>query len=62
MSQTQFTIHNNTTSEVKIHLTLGAAPSCIQNIKNVPFITYGSGLQGWFNLPASTFQSYTPPS
>ena len=49
-SQTQLKIFNSTPNPVTVWITLGATKGCLQNVKDIPFITFGSGLQGSFVL------------
>lgn len=67
MSQTQLTIVNGTDEKIKLYLTLGATLGCIQDVKDIPFITGhipDNNLQGYFELDRkgkSDRVKYTPP-
>jgi hypothetical protein len=51
---TQLQIINATDTPVVVWITLGATPGCLQNIKQIPFITDSTApLQGWFTLGAN---------
>lgn len=58
MARTILKIQNKTTKEVKTYLTLGVTKGCIQNVKDIPFVTdYITDLQGFFYLkPLSTIE------
>ena len=54
MASTQLTIYNNSSSTVKVYLTLGDTPGCINDVSQIPFVTNVlSPLQGWFNLESN---------
>lgn len=43
-------VFNATPDSVKVWVTLGATPGCLQDVTKIPFVKNGSGLQGWFYL------------
>src|SRR4051812_47087391 len=60
-AQTTLKITNRSGAEVKIYLTLGAVPGCVQNVNAVPLVTdVVNRLQGWFLLPGGVTKAYTP--
>lgn len=56
-------IYNGTKDFVKVWITLGATPGCLQDVTKIPFVTSGSGLVGSFYLAGgdSTI-AYAPDS
>ena len=68
-NQTALQLMNDTDQQVEVFITLGATPGCIQNVKDIPFVTNtlpGNNLQGSFILDkkgeAGGCVSYTPPA
>jgi hypothetical protein len=56
-------IINGTKDTVKVWVTLGATPGCLQDVTKIPFITEGSGLVGSFYLaPGDSTIDYAPDS
>ncbi|MDJ0718127.1 MAG: hypothetical protein QNJ54_28530 [Prochloraceae cyanobacterium] len=59
---TQLTVKNNSKQDVRVYLTLGPVPGCVQQISEIPFVKEQvNHLQGWFLLPKGNSVSYTPP-
>src|ERR1700744_6534249 len=62
-AQTTLTITNRSGADVKVYLTLGAVPGCVQNVSEIPWVTNPvNRLQGWFSLANGATQSYPPPA
>lgn len=56
-------IYNHSKDSVKVWVTLGATPGCLQDVTKIPFVTSGSGLQGYFYLaPGDSTVEYAPDS
>ena len=61
-TQSTLKITNRSGTDVKVYLTLGAVPGCVQDVKAVPFVTDPvNTLQGWFMLAKGASATYTPP-
>ena len=61
-AQTTLKITNCSGAEVKVYLTLGAVPGCVQDVNAIPLVTDRvNALQGWFLLPNAATKAYTPP-
>ncbi len=61
-AQTTLKITNRSGAEVKVYLTLGAVPGCVQDVNAVPLVTdVVNRLQGWFLLPNGAMKAYAPP-
>jgi hypothetical protein len=62
-AQTTLKITNGSGSDVKVYLTLGATPGCVQDVQAISFVTNRvNPLQGWFELANGASQTYVSPS
>lgn len=56
-------IYNCTKDSVKVWVTLGATPGCLQDVTQIPFVTDGAGLVGYFYLAGGdSTVAYAPDS
>jgi hypothetical protein len=61
-TQTTLKITNHSAAEVRVYLTLGPVPGCVQDVKAIPLVGHPvSRLQGWFLLPRGETKTYTSP-
>jgi hypothetical protein len=61
-AQTTLKITNRSGADVKVYLTLGAVPGCVQDASAVPLVRHPvNPLQGWFSLANGATEAYTPP-